>query len=88
MVIKSTTIDEVSLGANTYCVAVRKAVNPKTHLPIPIGDEFIYIKEVIDIMIPWLKHLVFLSTVFKVKIILLQYHNLNEFCFKLSFTYF
>ena len=46
-------------------------INSKARLPIPIGDEIVYIKDVVDTMVPWPKHLVFLSTTAKVKIILL-----------------
>ena len=71
MIIESTTIHGVPLRANTHCVLVETTVNLEARLPIPIGDEFVYIKDVIDTMVPWPKHLVFLSTVPKVKIILL-----------------
>ena len=60
-----------SLGANTYRVAVKTTVNPDARLPIPIGDKFVYIKDIVDSMVPWFKHLVFFSIVPKVKIILL-----------------
>ena len=68
---KSTTIHGVPLGANIHLIAVKTAVNSDTPLPFPIGDEFVYIKDVVDNMVPWPKHLVFLSTTPKVKIILL-----------------
>ena len=71
MVVESTIIHGVLLRANTYRVTVKKVVDPKACLPIPIDDEFVYIKDVVDTMIPWPKHLVFLSTAAKVKIILL-----------------
>ena len=69
-VTESTTIHGVLLGANTYCVAVKMAIDTEPHLPILIHDEIMYIKNVVDTMVPWPKHLVFLSTT-KVKIILL-----------------
>ena len=71
MVTKSTTIHGVPLRANTHHVAIKIARNPEARLPIPIGDEFVYIKDVVDTMVPWPKHLVFLSTEPTVKIILL-----------------
>ena len=71
MVIESTTIHRVLLGGSTYCVAVKITVDPEAHLCILIGDEFVYIKDVVNTMVPWLKQLVFLSTAVKVKIILL-----------------
>ena len=71
MVTESTTIHGVPLKANTHRVAVKIAVNPEARLLIPIGDEFVYIKDVIDKMVLWPKHLVFLSTAPKVKIIVL-----------------
>ena len=69
MVTESTTIHGVSLKANTHYVIVKIAVNPKACLPIPIGGEFVYIKDV-NTIVSWPKHLVFLSIVPKVKIIL------------------
>ena len=71
VVTKSTTIHGVPLKANTHHVAIKIAVNPEAHLPIPLGDEFVYIKDAIGTMVSWLKHLVFLSAVPKVKIIVL-----------------
>ena len=71
MVTESTTIHGVPLKANTHRVVVKMVVNPEARLPIPIGDEFVYIKDIVDIMVPWPKHLVFLSTAPKLKIILL-----------------
>ena len=62
VVTKSTTIHGVPLGANTYRVAVKIAVDPEARLPIPIGDEIVYIKNIINTMVPWPKHLVFLPT--------------------------
>ena len=71
MVTESTTIHGVPLGANTHRVVVKIAVNPEARLPIPIGDEFVYIKNTVDTMVTLSKHLVFLSTMPKVKNILL-----------------
>ena len=71
MITKSTTIHGLPLGANTHCIAVKTVVNTEARLLIPIGDKFVYIKEVVDTMVPWPKHLMFLSTEPKVKIILL-----------------
>ena len=71
MVTESTIIHEVPLGANAHCVSFTIVVNSDAHLRIPIGDEFVYIKDAIDNMVPWPKHLVFSSTTPKVKIILL-----------------
>ena len=71
MVTKSIIMHGVPLGANTHRVAVKMTINPKARLPIPIGDEFMYIKDVVDIMVPWSKHLLFLLIAPKVKIILL-----------------
>ena len=51
MVTKSTTIHGVPLRANTHHVAVKIGVNLEAHLPIPIGDEFVYIKDVVDTMV-------------------------------------
>ena len=70
MVTKSTTIHGVPLGANTYRVAIKTTVEPEARLPILIGDEIVYIKDVVDTMVLWPKHFVFLFTS-KVKIILL-----------------
>ena len=69
VVTESTTIHGVPLGTNTYRVAVKTAEDLEARLPILIGDEIVYIKNVINTMVPWPKHLVFLSTA-KVKIIL------------------
>ena len=71
VVTDSTTMHGVPLGANNYRIAVKTAVNPEARLPILIGDKIVYIKDAIDTMVPWTKHLVFSSTVPKVKIILL-----------------
>ena len=71
MVTESTTIHGVPLRANVHHLTVKIAINPEAHLPIPIGDEFVYIKDVVDTMVPWPKHLVFKSTTPKIKIILL-----------------
>ena len=70
MVTESITIHGVPLGTNTYRVAIKMVIDPEARLPILIGDEIVYIKDAIDTMVPWPKHLVFLSTT-KVKIILL-----------------
>ena len=75
MVIDSTIIHGVPLGANNYRILVKKALNPEACLPILVGDKIVLVKDAIDTMVPWPKHLVFSSTVPKVKIILLQYHN-------------
>ena len=71
VITESTTIHGVLLGANIYRIIVKTTVDLEACLLIPIGDEFVYIKDVIDTMVPWPKHLVFLSTATKVKIILL-----------------
>ena len=71
VVTESTIIHGVPLRANTYCVAVKTTINLEAHLPIPIGDKFVYIKDVVDTMVLWSKNLVFLSIATKVKIILL-----------------
>ena len=71
VVTESTTIHRISLKAKTHHVTVKIIVNLEARLPIPIGDKFVYIKDVVDTMVPWPKHLVFLSTAPKVKIILL-----------------
>ena len=71
MVIESTTIHRAPFGANTHHVTVKMTINPEAHLHVPIGDEFVYIKDVVDTMVPWPKHIVLLSTAPKVKIILL-----------------
>ena len=60
MVTESTTIHGVLLGANTYRVAFKTSVDSEAHLPIPIGDDFEYIKDVVETMVKWPKHLVFL----------------------------
>ena len=49
---ESTTIHGVLLGANTYRVVVKMTVDLVARLPIPIGDEIVYINDVIDIMVP------------------------------------
>ena len=69
--IESTTIHGVPLEANTHHVTFKMAINLEARIPIPIGDEFVYIKDTVDTMGPWPKHFVFLSTAPKVKIILL-----------------
>ena len=69
VVTESTTIHGVLLKANTYRVEVKSAVNHNPHLPIPIGDEIVYIKNAVNTMVPWPKHLVFFSNA-KVKFIL------------------
>ena len=66
VVTESTIIHGVPLGANTHHVAVITTIDPEACLPIPIGDEFVYIKEVFDTMVPWPKHLVFLLLTFYV----------------------
>ena len=71
VVTESTIIHGVPLGANTYRVTVKMAVNLKACLPIPIVDEFVYFKDAIDTVVPWPQHLVLLSTTAKVKVILL-----------------
>ena len=71
VVTELTTIHGVPLGANIHCVAIKMTVNLEACLPIPIYDEFVYIMDVVDTMVPWPKHLVFLSIASKVKIILL-----------------
>ena len=71
VVTKSITIHGVLLRDNTYHVTVKKAIDLEVCLPIPIGDEFMYIKDVVDTIVPWPKHIVFLSTTAKVKTILL-----------------
>ena len=71
VVTESTTIYGVLHEANPYHVTIKTTVNLEARLPIPIGDGFIYIKGVVDTMVPWPKHLVFLSTTTKTKIILL-----------------
>ena len=63
-------VTESTLRPNTYRVVVKTAVDLEARLPILIGDEIVYIKDVVDTMVPWPKHFVFLSTA-KVKIILL-----------------
>ena len=68
VVTELTTLYELPLRANTYRVTIKTAVDPKAC--ILIGDEFVYIKDVVDTMVPWPKHIVFLSTA-KLKIILL-----------------
>ena len=71
MVIKSTTRHGVPFGVSTYPVTVKMAVNPKARLPILVGDRYVYIKDVVNTMVPWPMHLVFLSATTKVKIIVL-----------------
>ena len=70
MVIESIIIYGIPLGSNTYCVAVKMAVDPEARLPIPIGEKIVYVKDVVDTMVPWPKYLMFLY-IAKVKIILL-----------------
>ena len=70
VVTELTTTHEVLLGASTYRVAVKTTLDLEARLPILIVDEIVYIKDVVDTMVPWPKHLVFLS-IAKVKIILL-----------------
>ena len=74
MVNESTTINGVPLRANIYRVVVKMAIDSEAHVPIPIGEAIVYIKDVVDTMVPWPKHLVFLSTA-KVKIILFNIIN-------------
>ena len=71
VVTESTTIHGVLLGTNTYRVVVKMEVDPEARLSIPMSEKFVYIKDVVDTMAPWPKHLMFLSTAAKVKIILL-----------------
>ena len=52
VITKSTTIHGAPLGANIHRVVVKTTVNPKAQLPISIDDEFVYIKNVIDTMVP------------------------------------
>ena len=52
MVTKSTIIHGVLLGVNSYRVVVKTVVNPETLLPIPIDEKIVYIKDVVDIMVP------------------------------------
>ena len=51
MVTESTIIHAVPLETNTYHVLVKTAVNPEARLPIPIGDGFVYIKDIVHTMV-------------------------------------
>ena len=48
MVTHSTTIHGVPLGHDTYTVAVKIVIHLDTYLPIPIGDEILYVKDTIN----------------------------------------
>ena len=52
MVIESTIVHGVPLGANIYRVIVKTTADSKAHLPIPIGDKIVYIKDVVNTMVP------------------------------------
>ena len=59
MVIDSTIVHGVPLGHDTYRVVIKTVVEPDAHLPIPIGDEFVFVKDAINSMVAWPQHLVF-----------------------------
>ena len=52
VVTELTTIHGVPLGFTTYRVTVKTVVDLEARLPIPIGDEIGYIKDVVDIIVP------------------------------------
>ena len=58
VVIDSTVIHGVLLAHDTYKVVMKTVVEPDAHLPIPIDDEFVFVKDAINIMVAWPQYLI------------------------------
>ena len=59
MVTDFTTIYGISLGHGTYNIGIKTMIHLDAHLPIPIGDEIVFVKDAINTMVAWPRHLVF-----------------------------
>ena len=49
------------LGEGNVRVVVNNCIDENAHLPIPVGDELIFVKDAVKSFVAWPKHLVIVS---------------------------